>query len=260
MDMTLDSLFDLVLSLEGDTALDVPLLRNLAVLDALRKTKSMKTFTVKPDLLEKKINRHYYRLCRVQEDLGRLDFKKAAAGVSVEDFVFSQIDFSRYREMPARDFERLFPEGLMDFGEAFLKDNFGFGREEIQSLIERSYKKEEGLYKIRQESPLILSVMRTLDTSLENSSLFGPEEISGELQTLSGFLGSSGTSAGRLPEVGQIYPGLVSGLDGLTITHDDGMKTNLFISPQGDLSAIFRPGNKAWTRVLIGSDRLNITQ
>ena len=119
---------------------------------------------------------------------------------------------------------------LPDFDEAYFTNNFGLDRREVQSLIENGYKKEDGFYRIQQENPITLSIMRALDSSLENSSLFSVEEVTKEL-----------------------YPQLISHLDGMVITHEDGMKTTLFISPDGDLSATFRPGNKPWTRVLISS-------
>ena len=281
--MRLRSFFELVLSINKDDeagdredpSLSLPLLRNLAVLSIALKGE--------PGLLGRKINRHYYRLCRVQEELGRLDFNKAPGSASsasasmtdlsrvsesFEDFVFSQTDFSRYRTMEEKYFERLFPEGLTDFEESFFKKNYGLGRMEIREIIEGSYKKENGLYKLQRENSLILSIMRALDTSLENSKLFSMEEIQEELDKLSLIIKDGGDGAPDIPAAEELYPLLVLDLDGLTISHDDGMKTKLFIravdkgaledtGAPGDtgsgleLAATFMPGNKAWTRVLI---------
>ena len=258
--MSLKSFFDLVLSVKEEPS-PVPLLRNLAQLN----TPGVKPGG-DPGLLGRKINRHYHRLCRVQEDLGRLDFNKAGIGGTsspekFEDFVFSQTDFSRYREMEAKYFERLFPEGLWDFDKALFKNNFGLDRTEVKSIIEDSYIKEQGYYKLQRENSLILSIMRTLDTSLENSKLFSMEEVQNELENIISILYEQGYGP---PDSEQLYRLLVMSLDGLIITHSDGMKTKLFVSPApdgstgdfpsgspGDLSATFHPGNKAWTRVLI---------
>ena len=235
----LDSFYDLVLSLKRDLPLSIMLLRDLASLAAGRETV----------LLKRRMDRRYYRLCRISEELGRLDIKKAAGGSranSFEDYVFSKIDFSRYRSMDEKEFETLFSEGLTDFDEAFLKKNFGHDRKEIQSLIEGSYDKTDGFYKLRKETALVLSVMRTLETSLESLSLFTDEEIMTELRALLNFVGEKPQKSLPL-----MYPLMVNSLDNRQFPHEDGMTTKLFISPQGDLSGTFRPQDKPWTMVLI---------
>jgi len=194
------------------------------------------------------------RLCCLQEELGRLNLKKASLGATLgisgyktlEDFVYNQIDFSRYRNLSERDFERLFPEGLTDFEEGFFKKNFGLGINDVKSVIEGSYQKAEGEYRLQRENPIILSIMRTLETSLEAVPLFTPEEIIQELQNWPGF-----DKEEILPEMKKFYPLLVSSLDNALVTHSDNMTTRLFISPEGDLSGTFRPGGKPWTLVLI---------
>jgi len=160
--------------------------------------------------------------------------------------------------MDEKDFEDLFPEGLTDFGGAFFKKNFGRGEKEIQSLIAESYKKTKGIYTLRTgvpgETTLIISIMRTLETSLETLPLFTAEETEEELKNLLEFVEGSSKKSPRkeeLPGVERLYPLLVSGLDNVLIRHKDGMTTKLFISPGGDLSGTFRPGNKPWTVVLI---------
>jgi len=233
---------DLVLSLRKDLPLSIPLLRSQAII-ALGKNHET-------TLLERRIERRYRRLCRISSELRLLDFKKATPGMSPEDYVFSQIDFSRYRKMEEKEFDSLFPEGLTDFDEAFFRKNFKLGKDEVQSVIEKSYRKEEGVYKIQRENPLILSIMRTLDTSLESLDLFTAEEIHGELENLLDFVGDRKTRK-KLPGMEQLYPLLVLSLNGKIITHEDGMTTTLFISPKGELSGTFRPGNKPWTLVLI---------
>ena len=282
--MQLKLFFDHVLSVKEEHSTSFPLLQNLAVLGVLRSGSGPEQIThVKPGIIERKIDRHYRRLCRVQEELGQLNMKQAAAknlpvegtpGISFEDYVFSQIDFSRCRQMAAGDFERIFPESLTDFDEDFFVKNFRISRNETRVLIEKSYKKENALYKIQGESPLLLSVMRTLETSLENNELFTVAEIQAELESFinltsqsdkkslsgksdfPGLLSESDENGKMHPDTKQLFPLLVSSLDGLNITHHDGMKTKLFVSSgPGDspknLSATFMPGNKAWTRVLI---------
>jgi hypothetical protein len=198
--------------------------------------------------VKKRIHRLYLRLCRLQEELGRLDLKKAkpniSLGLSLEDFVFSNIDFSRYREINENYFTKLFAEGLEDFGDGFLRENFKRGRKEIKTLIETSYKKAEGVYRIEKGSPLILSVMRTLETSLETMPLFSLEEITEEFDRIPANYG------GRENQE-KIYSLLVTSLDGVFITHDDGMTTKLFITASGELAGTFRPADKPWTRVLV---------
>ena len=206
-------------------------------------------------MTEKKIERRYLRLCRVQNDLGRLDFKKAAPGkntgsafgFSLEDFVFSQTDFSPYREIEEKHFESFFLEGMSDFDDSFFKKNFNLDREEVKSLVENSYKKTGGLYKIQRENFLILSIMRTLDTSLEETALFTPEEIQTEIEKLHGF------AEGNIqqPEIKTFFPLFVSSLANTSFRHNDGMTTKLYICGEGNLMGTFHPAGKPWTRVLI---------
>ena len=241
----LEPFLNFILSLKRNPALSIPLLRELAALitgaDCRDKNEG---------LLCRRINRCYSRLCRVQEELGHLDFRKAVPVLSPEDFVFSQIDFSRYREMDENKFNDLFPESLTDFSEEFFMKNFGFGKKEIESTIAGGYKKSGGCYKIQQESPLILSIMRTLETSLESSDLLTPEEIIAEAKTLLDFTG------GKIKGAELLYPALVLNLNNVTILHEDGMTTKLFISAQGDLSGTFRPADKPWTKILILCEKI----
>jgi len=210
-------------------------------------------------LLKKGIHRRYLRLCRLQGELAGLDLQKATPGVSLEDFVFSRIDFLRYREMEDEYFETLFLEGLKDFDGAFFKEKFYLDKEEIQSLIETSYQKTEGVYKIQRENSMILAVMRTLETSLEDLPLFTPDEINEEMKKLPYFVeeGKIGIITGEeAPEAMSAawFPFLVSSLDGVVIAHE-GVETKLIVSTQGDLEGIFLPDNKPWTRILIPTNQ-----
>ena len=217
----------------------IPILRDLADLSSGKNRAS--------GPLKRKMERRYRRLCRVSKELGSLDLKKAAAvNVRLEDFVFDQIDFDRYRKIPEKDFDEFFLEGLEDFGESFFKKNFSFTRKELKSLIDTGYQKEAGEYKLQRETSLVLSVMRTLETSLEAAPLFTAEEIIDELQGL-----PEPIRENILPNIKQRYPLLVSSLINKSFTHSDGMTTKLFISAGGDLSGTFLPGNKPWTLILI---------
>ena len=242
---------DLIVSLNRNIPL--PLLHDLAVLGTHGNAAAAGVTGNTAGIITRRINRCHYRLCRIQDELEQLDLKKAApaisSGTAVEDYIFSQINFYRYREMDGEDFELLFPEGLADYDETFFKKNFGPGGKEIQTMIEKNYKKINGQYKLQQEHPLILSIMRTLETSLENLPLFTAREIGAELENLLQYTGTGGIQGAKL-----LYPLLVYSLDNTQITHKDGMATKLFISPQGDLSGTFRPRNKPWTRVLIKNE------
>ena len=253
----------LVLSLKRSLPVSIPLLTDLAAL-ASAGSSGEAGIASSSGVLGKRIERRYIRLCRIQEELGRLTRKKTASGDTGssagktgsegkvwEDYVFSQIDFSRYRKMEEKEFDALFPEGLHDFDETFFKKNFNRGSKEIQSVIEGSYKKTGGQYMLQRETPLVLSVMRTLETSLETSPLFTATEVGSELKNIFAFLDGSAEKNELPPGAELLYPLLVLSLDNIHIRHDDGMTTKLFIAEKGDLSGTFRPGDKPWTLVLI---------
>jgi hypothetical protein len=232
----LKPLFDCVLSFNLD--IETSLLSELALMAAGAEPAGP---------LKRRIHRRYLRLCRISGELGRLDLKKAGPGVSsgitLEDYVFSQIDFSRYGEIDEKEFEILFPEGLTDFDETFFLKNFNASREKIKTLIKENYKKTDRSYRVKRANPMVLSVMRSLETSLDDTALFTPEEILDEIKLLPHYTG--GTD--------KLYPLLVISLDNTLISHEDGMVTKLFISSEGDLAGTFHPGNKPWTRVLISN-------
>jgi len=82
--------------------------------------------------------------------------------------------------------------------------------------------------------------MRTLETSLDTLPLLGLEEIMRELDRIPAKYG------GRENQE-KLYSLLITSLDGVLITHDDGMTTKLFITDSGELSGTFRPADKPWT-------------
>ena len=238
---------DRVLSIRNEPLAAIPIILELAL---------MGTSAGPSDgQIKGRIHRRYVRMCRLQEELGRLDFKKAKPGVSAEDFIFSRIDFSVYRELEEKNFHTLFTDGITDFSEEFYRKNLNAGREEVKSLISNCYKKTDGKYRLQRENPMILSVMRTLETSLEESPLLTEEEIHEELKKLPGIAArSSGLIFKKIPAASMLYPLLVKSLDNTLIQHDDGMETKLFITEAGELAGIFRPGGKPWTRVLIPAE------
>jgi hypothetical protein len=197
--------------------------------------------------IKRRLERFYMRLCQVSSELGKLDLKKAAAQSAagkqtLEDFVYNQIDFSRYKVMPEKEFERLFPEGLSDFADEFIAKTLSLGREEIEQAIRKSYQKTDGNYHLQRENPIILSAMRMLETSLENVPLFSAAEIAREIESLPEIM---------KPKIKRLYPHLVSNLNGADNVHKDGEVTKLSIGASGDLLGTFHPGGKAWTHVLV---------
>jgi hypothetical protein len=257
---------DFISSLRQSLPLSIPLMREVAALAGPGEANPSLPVN---GILWGRINRSYLRLCRIQEDLEKIDFAQAAPGVIPEEYVFSRINFGRYREIKENEFDVFFLEGIKDFDEEWWIDNFSLGRNGIKTLLENSYANTKGIYQLKKESPLILSVMRTLDTSMEIIPLLGAEEIHREMENLSGFLGpgryhsaegqireNPGNSSSRQgpvtgPNEEHVFSILIRSFDNVTIRHEDGMETKLFVNVRGDLSGTFRPKGKPWTRVLI---------
>ena len=242
---------DFLLSLRDDKP--IPILRDLTVL-----VTDTKTWNTKTGFIKRKIGRLHLRLCRIINELNCLNFKKAHPGLSSapEDYVFSRIDFSRYREITEDGFDSFFADGITDFSDSFFRENFSLGRDEIHPLIKECYKKENGTHKLMKENPLILSVMRALEVSLETSPLFTIEEIQGELNYLQSLVGANA----KMPDADKLSSLLVLSLEKASVTHEDKTITELFIPPQGGLSGIFHPAGKPWTRVLIPAEFLTWNQ
>jgi hypothetical protein len=111
---TLKPFLDYVLSINESKSFyaSIPILRELTCMAVNAARSEMGP-------VRKRLNRLYHRLCRLQEELGRLDLKKAkpdvslgsapgiVSGSAIEDFIFSQIDFSRYREISENYFTTL---------------------------------------------------------------------------------------------------------------------------------------------------------
>ncbi|MDR1929074.1 MAG: hypothetical protein LBQ44_00455 [Treponema sp.] len=202
-------------------------------------------------LIRRRIESRYRRLCFVQQELAKLDAAASetaspgtetsgtedgapgGSGVlpgSFEDFVFARIDFSIYKKIDDGEFRLLFEEGLDDYSGEYLKEAFGMGREEVRDAIAAAYVKI-GPFRVCKKAGLtLLSIMRTLHSSLDFAPLFHRGEVSG----------------------GEQYRALIAALDGVEIRHGDGMTTRLFVPHQGSaLCGTFHPLGKAHTLTLI---------
>ncbi|MCL2093479.1 MAG: hypothetical protein FWH12_04710 [Treponema sp.] len=174
-------------------------------------------------LIYERLERRYRRLCRVQKELEDLDLSQAREDKkTLEAYVHSRIDFSRYRRIPLEDFEDFYLPGLQDFEDPYLVSAFALDRRELSSLITKSYTRTEPWYLLTIESNLVLSVMRTLDCSLDWEPLVDKTEK----ETLGPYLHD------------------------LDFTHSDGAITTLNLSDHGELVAHFRPKGKSWTVVV----------
>jgi hypothetical protein len=208
------------------------------------------------------LDRRYLRICFVQSELERLDFRKAGTGVMFDDFVFDQIDFSAYKKISEEDYSLYSREGLEDFEAPFFTRNFRLSRESVLALIGGAYTRAGGFYCIKQEkmlsNPLLMSVLRTLQTSLEFAPLFTKEAVREECRTVLRFLcPGGGTEGGLHREDGpdRLFAFLLRALHGVSAVHPDGMKTGLSALQEGKallLRGTFRPQGKAYTIRLAG--------
>ncbi|MDR2109895.1 MAG: hypothetical protein LBP32_01165, partial [Spirochaetaceae bacterium] len=117
---------------------DLPVLRDIAALRAGAADPG--------GILSERLYRRYLRVCFVQEDLGRLDFKKAKPGGAFNEFVFDQIDFSVYHKIPEEDFRRLYIEGPGDLTDRFFEKTLVMGRDMVKDIISRGYQKTGSYY------------------------------------------------------------------------------------------------------------------
>jgi hypothetical protein len=220
-----------------DPALAIPLLRDLA--SGPGKNPG--------GVIKKRLDRRYARLCVIQEELNRLNDRQPEAGTSFEDFVFSRTDFSRYKIIPPENFE-LYTLGLEDYDENFFTRNLRLSRKETVAAIAGAYKKTGAGFCLVRPGPLILSIMRTLETSPDMVPLITEGEILEELRGIYEYLKAGPFPAGS---AGGFFRFLVQTMDQVTVTHQDGRETKLVAGPGGSLSGIFRPRDKPWTLTLI---------
>jgi hypothetical protein len=226
---------------------------------------------IKPDAaalwgpVRRGLNRRYLRMRFVQSELERLNFKKAGPGVTFNDFVFDQIDFSAYKKIAEEEYSLYSREGLEDFDAPFFTRNFRLSREKVQALIDGAYIRIGGFYYIRQEkalfNPLLMSILRTLQTSLEFVPLFTREAIQDECRAILCSLrhdGETDKDAFLRREDGpsRLFASLLRALHGVSALHTDGMKTDLSAVQEENtllLRGAFHPRNKAYTITLAKS-------
>ncbi|MDR2185020.1 MAG: hypothetical protein LBO80_05055 [Treponema sp.] len=228
-----------------------------------------------------RLNRRYLRLRFVQEELGKLDFKKAKNGTAFDDFIFEQTDFSTYNKIDEDIFRQFYIDGFDDFSSAFFEKAFGISREAALAAVRKGYQRTGTLYLQRKSGTpdgsgglprfLLLSIMRTLQTSLDFLPLIAAEEILAECNALIRFLQKEtrplqetlidAESFFYLARNFNIFFGcLLCSLDKAVFTHDDGMETLLTAGPgQGKaagnlaLYGVFHPGGKACTIPLVST-------
>ena len=216
-------------------------------------------------VLKERLERRYRRLCFVQGELKSLSEKSGAdnsaeAAVSFEDFVFSKMDFSRYGKIPLDEFD-FFTESVYDFSPGFFRKNFNMSPPDAESLIRQEYKKIDAFYCLARPNPVILSIMRTMESSLDSVPLIHEEEILLEMNALYSCLNSArNTGQANTADVPQgaislralapFYSFLLQRLDGICVIHKDENQTKLFINPGGGISGTFMPHGKPWTLTL----------
>jgi hypothetical protein len=216
-----------------------------------------------PGLIGERLHRRYLRICAVQDELGKLDFTKTKPGAALKDLVFDQADFSVYKKISAENFALFSGPGLDDFGPPFFAKAFALDREKVGSLINNAYQRIGAFYYIKQEkllfNPLLMAVMRTLHTSLEFAPVFTGEEIRTECTALLHYLMGKNIVEKEilpfLPQIKLIFFRLLEALDGVSLEHPDGMKTELSAVRAADtritLKGTFHPRGKAYTIPLV---------
>ncbi|MDR1249378.1 MAG: hypothetical protein LBK63_08765 [Treponema sp.] len=238
-------------ALPKELALQMPLLSDIALLGG----GAGGTVLPSPGLIQRRLDRRYARICVVYRELSKLDFTKARSGTGLEDMVFAQTDFDRYKKISREDFAVFFDEGLEDFEDSFYKYNLMMDRETVQKILSRRYKREGDYYCCDGENPLLPGIMRTLHTALDFAPLFSAGEILGEGAFLIRFLQSRSAmgedALSALQEnLDKLFSSLIKSLDRATATHPDGMTTTLFVQEGSDppiLCGTFYPEHKAHT-------------
>jgi hypothetical protein len=194
----------------------------------------------------------------VQDELGKLNFKKAKPGAALDDFVFEQTDFSAYKKIHDEEFS-LFTVGLEDFDDSFYVNAFRMDRKKIEGVINGAYKRIGGFYYIKQEqqlyNPLLMAVIRTLHTSLAFVPLVTQEELRAEFLCVVKYLVQSGVVAEEtfLPATENfipVYADLVQVLNSKSVVHGDGMVTAFTVEEGPVLKGTFHPRDKANTVIL----------
>lgn len=234
-------------ALPADAQTALPILRDIAALCSETPGAAASWGPVRRGL-----NRRYLRIRFVQRELERLDFKKAKPGATFDDFVFDHIDFSAYKKISAEEYSLYSREGLEDFEPPFFTRNFRLSREQILDMIRRAYARIGGFYYIRGEkiltNPLLMSVLRTLQTSLEFAPLFTGAAVWDECRTAFPLAPAGDDESNRL------FASLVRSLHGASMIHADGMKTDLSVLREERallLKGAFHPQGKTSTITLL---------
>jgi hypothetical protein len=208
-----------------------------------------------------KLERRYQRLCFVQESLEHIDFKKAKPGQGFEEFMLGQTDFSRYASLDKQFFNGLFIDGLDDYPDSFFTSAFRMNRKAIRTLVLASYAEKAGSLALIKNNLFILSVMRTLHSSLDFASLWDKEAVLNELGGVLAFFTErriidTGPSAVLKEKGGEVFVCLLSLFHHAEYRHDDGVKTGLFLAPFRGcicLAGSFKPLGKAHSLALVSS-------
>jgi hypothetical protein len=252
-------------ALPTDIQGELPLLTDIAALCAGTPSGERPDTAASWGPIRRGLNRRYLRIRFVQNELERLNFKKAKPGVTFNDFVFDQIDFSAYKKVSEEEYSLYSPEGLEDFEAPFFMRNFRLSREKTQALINGAYTRIGGFYYIRQEkmlfNPLLMSVLRTLQISLEFVPLFTEEEVQDECRAMLCSLPHNGKTEKdaffyQEDGPGRLFASLLRALHGVSALHPDGMKTDLSAVQEKNtllLRGVFHPLNKAYTITLAKS-------
>jgi 8-oxo-dGTP pyrophosphatase MutT (NUDIX family) len=248
-------------TLPADVRRELPLLFDIAVLCAASGAPPASWGPVRQGL-----NRRYLRIRFVQGELERLDFNKAAPGAAFNDFVFDQIDFSMYKKIPEEEFTLFSGGGLEDFDPSFFERAFRLSREKAGLLINAAYTRIGGFYYVKQEkllaNPLIMAILRNLQTSLEFGPLFTAGALQRECAALLRFLEDGSEVPGTRPEAAfylsegfdRFFAALIRALHGSGLTHSDGMRTDLSAVHEAGgltLKGTFHPQGKGYTIPLV---------
>lgn len=218
-------------------------------------------------IIRTRLESRYRRICFVYQELKKLDFKKARPGMLFDDFVFEQTDFGIYKRIPQEDFYLLYEAGLDDFDDKFYIKKFRINRSAVRTIINRLYRPAGAYYCCKEEkilrNPLLISIMRTLHTSLEFVPLIGSGELLQECTGLIRFLLTQSDMDKDMffymaQGFNELFCRLLCNLHNVTVTHSDGMDTTLFTAAadKTETSAFtlwgtFRPLNKAHTISLV---------
>jgi hypothetical protein len=238
----LDALGALLDALGTSVEPPLPVMRGIAGLRKKPPASPVESPYEPGNILAERLLRRYLRIRAVQDTLTALDFKKAGPRAGLDDFVFSQIDFSVYKKIPEDDFAPFSRPGLDDFEDSFFKP-FSLDREAAASMIGWAYQKTGGFFEIREDRllghPLLMSLMRSLQTSTAFVPLLSREELFTECVHLArGF--------------GPVFTLFLRALDGAMVEHPDGASTDLSVRTDKGLTlrGTFHPRGKAYTITL----------